>query len=62
MICEKCGKTFDFGNHPDGIPNGITLEFASGDSLTLCSECIMHIDDQEGQEWLNNWRDEHDHK
>ena len=62
MICDKCGKTFDFGNHPDGIPNGITLEFQNGGCLTLCAECIMDLDSPEGQEWLENWRDENEYQ
>ena len=41
MVCDKCKKSFDVGNRPDGIPNGVTLMLRNGKSLTMCADCVM---------------------
>lgn len=55
MICDKCGKFFEAGNRPDGLPNGIGMECEDGRILILCSDCIMSLSDEKNLEWLERW-------
>lgn len=41
MICEICGRRFEFGNRPDGLPNGCGFQTADGVVHDVCTECIM---------------------
>ena len=43
MICDNCGKEFSIGNDQHGNPNGVKMILAGGDSITMCSDCIMNI-------------------
>lgn len=43
MKCDNCGKEFEVGNRPDGLPNGIGLQMADESILTLCADCVMKI-------------------
>lgn len=41
MICHECGKEFYFGNRPDGLPNGVAMEGPNGETVNICSDCII---------------------
>ena len=41
MICDICGKEFEIGNRPDGLPNGMTFVRKDGTRLTMCTDCII---------------------
>ena len=41
MKCDVCGKEFESGNRPDGIPNGMAFILEGGKSITMCAECII---------------------
>lgn len=41
MKCDFCGKEFEFGNRPDGIPNGIALKGKDGSKTTICADCVI---------------------
>lgn len=43
MICEICGKRFEFGNRPDGLPNGCGFQTADGIVHDVCTDCIMGV-------------------
>lgn len=43
MKCDKCGKEFEGGNRPDGIPNGVVIIREDGTQVTMCSECIIEM-------------------
>lgn len=43
--CNQCGKTFEPGNYPDGMPNGITFEFKNGKTYTMCHDCIVEMNE-----------------
>ena len=41
MKCDKCGREFEPGNRPDGIPNGVGFVIKDGRVITVCAECII---------------------
>lgn len=41
--CDQCGKTFEPGCYPDGMPNGITFGFLDGREYTMCHDCIVKM-------------------
>ena len=41
MKCNECGKTFTYGNGPDGLPNGIGFVLEEGSRVDICKECVM---------------------
>lgn len=44
MKCDVCGKEFEYGNYPDGTPNGITMQLRGNHNqknVTLCRNCII---------------------
>ena len=42
MKCDICGKEFEAGNRPDGIPNGVGFVLGDGRIITACSDCVTH--------------------
>ena len=58
MKCDKCGKTFEEGNYPDGTPNGMGFVMQNGNVLTLCHDCIASISEKEGRQWLEEWKND----
>jgi len=51
--CKKCGKEFEVGNRPDGLPNGVGFEMEDGSIINICTECIIK-NGEEGYENENN--------
>ena len=43
MICDKCKKFFASGNRRDGIPNGVSMVMKNRKAITLCSDCVISI-------------------
>ncbi len=43
LLCYKCGKRFEPGNRPDGIPNGVGFVSEDGTEVIVCAECIMKL-------------------
>lgn len=41
MKCEICGKEFEPGNRPDGLPNGVGFELVDGTIYNVCADCII---------------------
>ena len=41
MKCDKCGKEFDTGHRPDGLPNGVGFVLQDGTQITYCAECLI---------------------
>lgn len=41
MICIKCGREFQEGNRPDGLPNGVGFQMEDGSIISCCTECII---------------------
>lgn len=41
--CDNCGKEFEPGNRPDGIPNGIGYQLQDGTIYNICTDCIIKI-------------------
>ena len=48
--CDKCGKYFEFGNKPCGIPNGIGFQLEDGTVYNMCAECIMSLTPEKAEE------------
>ena len=48
--CDECGKFFEVGNRPDGIPNGIGFEMEDGTVYNVCSQCIMSMTPERAEE------------
>lgn len=46
MICDKCGKEFESGNRPDGLPNGMGFVLEDGTLVTYCTDCMIEIGEQ----------------
>ena len=46
MKCDHCGKEFEAGNRPDGLPNGVWFVLEDGSMVTVCTECIMAFGEQ----------------
>ncbi len=45
-FCDNCGAPIYYGNHPDGMPNGMTFvdcHGIKGNNLTLCHDCICDV-------------------
>lgn len=42
--CHICGKKFEVGNRPDGLPNGCGYELADGSIINVCTDCIMRYE------------------
>lgn len=59
MKCDKCGKEFKPGNRPSGVPNGVGFVLADGTEITICAECIESFTTDEGREWLDKLKEEH---
>lgn len=49
MTCDNCGKHFDAGIRPDGLPNGVGFVTDNG-TITLCTDCLMTIDEMDDAE------------
>ena len=44
--CDICGKEFEAGNRPSGIPNGLGFMSKDGErTVNICAECIMKSQD-----------------
>lgn len=44
MKCVICGKEFQPGNRPDGVPNGMGLVAHDKKTvINVCSDCVMKI-------------------
>lgn len=43
MKCESCGREFEPGNRPDGLPNGVGFQLTDGAIINVCTECIMLV-------------------
>lgn len=41
MKCDYCGKEFEVGNRPDGMPNGFSFVKQDGSTLTVCTNCVI---------------------
>lgn len=41
MKCYYCGKTFEVGNRPDGLPNGMGFQSPDGSVTDVCADCII---------------------
>lgn len=41
--CSMCGKEFEPGNGPDGIPNGLGFVKEDGTVITMCADCIIKM-------------------
>lgn len=46
MKCVECGKEFEPGNRPDGLPNGIGFELEDGTILNYCADCLIKLGEQ----------------
>ncbi len=46
MKCDNCKKTFEAGNRPDGLPNGVGMVLENGKQITLCADCIILLGKQ----------------
>lgn len=57
--CDKCGKKFQPGNRPGGLPNGVGFQLENGTIINVCSDCIC---DAKGdlEWWVNNLMKEGD--
>lgn len=49
MTCDNCGKHFDVGDRPGGIPNGVSMVTDTG-KFTLCADCIMDLGEMDDAE------------
>lgn len=47
--CDKCGKKFQPGVRPDGLPTGMGFQLENGTSINVCTECIC--DAKSDLEW-----------
>jgi len=55
QICDKCGKTFEAGNRPDGFPNSMGFIQKDKKKITVCADCIIEIgkaDEQQRREFF----------
>lgn len=43
MVCDNCKKSFDIGNRPNGIPNGVGMVTKAGQNIVLCADCIIKL-------------------
>lgn len=43
MKCAKCGKSFEAGTRPDGLPNGVGFELQDGRIIKICADCITAL-------------------
>ena len=41
MKCQSCGREFEAGNRPDGLPNGVGFQLEDGSVISCCTECII---------------------
>ena len=41
--CDECGKEFEVGSRPDGLPNGVGFQLEDGTIWNVCAECIVKI-------------------
>lgn len=42
ITCNYCGKSFEIGNRPDGLPNGVGFQTATG-TINVCAECLIEM-------------------
>lgn len=59
MICNSCGKEFQSGNRPDGIPNGIGF-VVTGGTINVCADCVIamgQMDEEHKREFLEKLKD-----
>ena len=40
MECAVCGKRFQAGNRPDGIPHGVGFAGKGGRIVNVCAGCV----------------------
>ena len=41
MKCFYCGKEFEKGNRPDGLPNGMGFKSPDGSITNVCADCLI---------------------
>ena len=42
MKCQSCGREFEVGKRPDGLPNGVSFQLEDGNVIIYCTECIIN--------------------
>ena len=51
MRCTKCGKEFEAGTRPDGLPNGVGYELEDGREINVCTDCILQTTPDQMKTW-----------
>ena len=41
--CNKCGKEFEVGNRPNGLPNGVGFQLEDGWIYAVCADCLIEM-------------------
>ena len=41
--CNKCGKEFEVGNRPNGLPNGVGFQLEDGSVYAFCADCLIEM-------------------
>lgn len=47
IVCVMCKKAFIPGARPDGLPNGVGFQMADGQTVNVCSSCIMKLGEED---------------
>lgn len=47
MKCNQCGKTYQYGTRPDGLPTGVGFVLRDGTRVDICTDCINRIGAEE---------------
>lgn len=58
IICDKCGKEVEFGNQPNGLPNGVGFELDDGEVINVCAECMADIGREVEETGTCKWVDD----
>lgn len=43
LMCDGCGKEFEEGNRPDGLPGGVNFQTDNGVMVTVCTDCMIRL-------------------
>lgn len=58
MKCDFCGKEFEIGNRPDGLPNGYGMVLENDIKIDVCAECMISNEPEDFEVLLDRLKDD----
>lgn len=58
MKCVFCGKEFEVGTRPDGLPNGFGMVLENDIKIDVCTECMVSNEPEDFEVLIDRLKDD----